>query len=116
MFRDDRLTVEREVCKLVEGEVIYDKPLCVAKDVPCHLSVSLNNTDKILNVPSLISDYTLFLNTNVNFEITENDILYITTSKNQRYKLFAGEVKIYNQTVQVKCRQKKIIESKHHDN
>ncbi len=111
MFRNDKVTIEREVYSLIQGEAVYGKPVCIASDVPCHLSVSLNNTDKILNVPYLISDFTLFLDSNPKFEIKENDILYVTTSKNQKYKLYAGDIKIYNLTVQVKCAQKKIIES-----
>ena len=111
MFRSDKLTVKRENYNIVEGEAIHLEPVLVAKDVPCHLSISLNNTCKINGAPYIAADFTIFLNSNLKINIKENDILFVTSDKYQEYKLYAGEVKIYNLTTQIKCRQEKIIES-----
>ena len=111
MFRDDLMTLKREIYHLQEGLALYDNEILIAKNVPCHLSTTLNNTVKRDNVPYLNADFTLFLNSDNDIEIKQNDILYITTSKNQTYRLYAGEVKKYNLSVQVKCRQEKIAET-----
>ena len=111
MFRGDKLTVKRENYTIVNGEVVYLEPVIIAMDVPCHLSISLNNSAKLNGAPYIASDFTLFLNSNLKVNVKENDILLITSDKFQEYKLYAGEVKIYNLTTQIKCRQEKIIES-----
>ncbi len=111
MFKDDRLTVKREHYELIEGEAIYSNPVVVFEDIPCHLSVSLNNTTKINSAPFLESEYTLFLDYDPNININKNDILLVKTSKNEHYKLFAGDIKAYNHSIQIKCKQQKIIES-----
>lgn len=110
MFRSDRVTIKRDVYELVQGEVVHEDQLLVAEDVPCHLSVILNNTFDIKGAPCIVSDFTLFVNSNVK-NIKENDVLSIETKSGQTYKLYAGEIKIYNLTTQIKCRQEKIIES-----
>lgn len=111
MFREDNLTVKREKYELNQGEAVYVEPEIVLENFPCHLSISLNNTVKIYNTPHILSDFTLFLDYDPNIELKENDILYVKTKQGQEYKLYAGEIKIYSLTVQIKCRQNKIIES-----
>lgn len=111
MFRRDKLTVKREDKKLENNECVYAGEKTVHKDIPCHLSISLNNTSEINAAPYLISSFTLFLNYNPEILIKENDILYIETNKSQKYRLYAGEIKIYNLTTQIKCMQQKNIES-----
>ncbi|MCD8024528.1 MAG: hypothetical protein LUE64_03240 [Candidatus Gastranaerophilales bacterium] len=111
MFKNDTLTVKREVYELNEGVVTYLEPQIIYEELPCHLSIVLNATSKTNAIPFLYSDFTLFIDYDSNLRIKENDILYVTTSKNQEYKLYAGEVKIYNFSIQIKCRQEKIIES-----
>lgn len=112
MFRKDRLTVKRKKYIKVNGETNYLEPEIIAENVPCHLSVSLNNTAFLNGTPYVYSNFMLFLNPDIDFFIKENDILYVKTSKKQEYKLIAGEIKIYDLTIQVKCKQEKIIESK----
>lgn len=111
MFRKDILTVKRENYETIKGLVTEQNETLIAKDIPCHLSISLNNTSKENKVPYLKSDFTLFLSPKINFEIKQNDILYVLTPKNRTYKLFAGEIKIYDFSIQIKCRQNKIIET-----
>ena len=111
MFRDDKVTITRENYTLIQGEAIYTEPEIVARNVPCHLSIGFNNTVKINNTPYLVSDFTLFLNPNQKFTVKENDTLTVTTSKNENFKLYAGQIKLYGLGIQIKCRQEKIIES-----
>lgn len=111
MFRNDFLTIERETYKIKDGEAIYEDRILISKDIPCHLSVELNNLVDKYGTPSLRSDFTLFLDYFPNLDIKENDVLTIKTKRNQTYKLYAGEIKMYTLTVQIKCRQEKIIES-----
>lgn len=111
MFRKDRLTVKREIYEIKEGEALYKEPEVIIENVKCHLSVNLTNTIKKDGFPYLVSDFTLFLDYDPKISVKENDILLIQTSKGQNYKLYSGEVKIYNRTIQIKCRQEKVIES-----
>ncbi len=111
MFRRDRLTVKRAEYTVVGGEATYGNLTLIKENIPCHLSVNLNNTVKIQNAPYVLADFTLFLDYVPNLDIKENDILYVVTDRNQTYKLIAGEIKIYAFTIQIKCRQEKIIES-----
>ncbi len=110
MIRRDKLTVERESFELVFGEKVYLPPKIMAKDVPCHLSVTLNNTCKLNGAPYNFADFTLFTDTRLKLDIKENDTLIIDTDKNQHYRLYAGEIKVYGITTQIKCRQEKVIE------
>lgn len=111
MFKKDKLTIKRENYSLINGEAVYLEPIIIAQNVPCHLSVTINNTAKLNGAPYIAADFTLFINSNLKINVKENDILFITTEKFQEYKLYAGEIKIYNLTTQIKCRQEKIIES-----
>ena len=111
MFREDKLTVKRDIYEKNEGEVIHLDPAIVYENIPCHLSLAANNTVKIQDAPHVYSEGTIFLDYKPNFDIRENDTLYVTTKNNQTYKLIAGEVKIYALSIQVRCRQEKIIES-----
>lgn len=110
MFRKDKLTVKREEYRIIKGEAVFWGLKTLEEDIPCHLSVNLNNTVKINNAPFILSDFTLFLDFNPQIDIKENDLLFVTTDKSQDYKLYAGEVKFYGLTVQIKCRQEKITE------
>jgi len=108
MFRDDKLTVKREVYEVVEGSIENERIETVEDNVPCHLSVNLTTVVDSFNVPYLLSDFTLFVNGGLN--IKPNDILIVATKQGQIYELFAGEIKMYGVTTQIKCRQEKIIE------
>lgn len=110
MFRYDKLAIQRENYSLISGEKVYLTPEVIAENIPCHLSVNLNNAIKINGAPYLIAEFKLFLNSNLEIDIKENDKLTVITEKGQIYELYAGEIKIYNQTTQIKCRQEKIIE------
>lgn len=111
MFRNDVLSVQREVYEVIEGEAVYKDKEIILENIPCHLSVSLNNPIDVHDIPSFKADFTLFLDYFPNLDIKTNDILLIKTSKNQEYKLFAGDIKIYSLSVQIKCRQEKVVES-----
>ena len=110
MFRKDRLTIKRKTYEIQKGEAFYLEDTIVAEDIPCHLSVSLNNAVSIKGVPTIVSSFTLFLDP-FDIDIQENDILHVT-SNGQTYKLYAGEIKFYDMSIQIKCMQNKIIESK----
>lgn len=110
MFRNDFLTVKRENYTVVDNlatksyETIYE-------NIPCHLSVNLNNTANIQNTPYINAEFTIYLNADEKIQIKENDKLFVVTPQNRTYELIAGETKTYNLTTQIKCRQEKIIES-----
>ena len=110
MFKNDLLTVKRENYETVDNLAVK-KFETVYENIPCHLSVNLNNTACNQNVPFLNSEFTIYLYFNEKIQIKENDKLYVTTSKGEAYELYAGAVKLYNFTIQIKCRQEKIIES-----
>lgn len=110
MFRYDKLSVQRENYSLISGERVYLTPEIIAENIPCHLSVNLNNPTKINGAPYLISEFKLFLNSDLKINIKENDKLTVMTEQGQRYELYAGEIKIYNKTTQIKCKKEKIIE------
>ena len=110
MLRKDRLAIYRKNHTVEEGEVIYSDKTLIAENIPCHLSVNVNNASDINGAPYVLSDFKLFFNSNLNIDIRENDFLIITTKHNQEYSLRAGEIKIYDSTTQVRCRQEKIIE------
>ncbi len=112
MYRMDKLTIKREIYTLDMGEAVYQEAITIAQDIPCHLSVNLNNTEKVNHIPVKRNSFVLFLNSNPRIDIQENDILLVETPKKQKYKLYAGEIKIYNFSIQIKCKQEKIIESK----
>lgn len=111
MFRHDKLIVTRENYSLVSGEKVYNTPEIIGYDIPCHLSVNLNNTSQINGAPHVISDFKLFLDASLDIDIKENDKLIVQSADNKIYELYAGEIKTYNLTTQVRCRQEKIVES-----
>ncbi len=110
-MRKDKLTATRETYQCVSGEVHYLEPIIVAQNIPCHLSSGLENVVYLDKTPYIISNYTLFLDYDQNIQIKENDTLYVQTQRGENYKLRAGEIKKYNLTIQIKCTQKKILES-----
>ena len=110
MFKNDLLTVKRENYTVTDNLAVK-KFETVYEDIPCHLSVNLNNVAYIQNTPFINSEFMVYLNFDEKIQIKENDELTITTSKGEHYKLYAGAIKIYNFSIQIKCKQEKIIES-----
>lgn len=108
MFRDDVLTVKREVYEIIEGGVTNKRIETIAENIPCHLSVNITPSAKSYGVPCVLSDFVLFVSSEI--DIKTNDILIVISKKVQRYELFAGDIKIYGLTTQIKCTQEKIIE------
>ncbi len=110
MFKNDILTVKRENYEVINN-LATKKYETVYENIPCHLAINLNNTSYSQNVPLLNSEFTIYLNFDEKIQIKENDKLCVVTSKGEIYTLYAGGVKIYNFSIQIKCRQEKIIES-----
>lgn len=110
MFKNDLLTVKREIYEIQDNLAVKNFET-IYENIPCHLSVNLNNTSKFQNVSFLNSEFMIYLSFDENILIKENDQLKVKTSKNENYTLYAGAIKFYNFSIQIKCRQEKIIES-----
>lgn len=110
MFRYDYLTIKRDEYALFRGEAIHSEKT-IAKGIPCHLSLSLNEVINELNTPQIKSSHVLFLDYDPSLDIKENDKLIVETSKGKTYILYAGEVLFYNLSIQVRCRQERVLES-----
>ena len=110
MFKNDLLSVQRENYT-VQNNLAVTEYETIYENIPCHLSVNLNNVAVIQNAPFINSKFTIYLNFDEKIQIKENDKRTVTTSKGENYTLYAGAMKIYNITIQIKCRQEKILES-----
>ena len=110
MFRDDKCTITRPIAIEEQGETIgYDEKI-IAVDVPCHLSVkSINPVNQTHSTATVLLDYTLYFDTNLNITIESNDKIIVTTAQGQVYELSAGESHKYKLTTQTHCEVEKVV-------
>ncbi len=110
MFRDDICSIERPVEIEEEGETIGWTDEIVAIDIPCHLSVeSISPANQTQSTATVLLDYTLYFDTNLNITIESNDKIIVTTAQGQVYELSAGESHKYRLTTQTHCEVVKVV-------
>lgn len=108
MFRDDRCTIKRPTKTNVNGEVVYLPETVIYYNIPCHLSVkALSPINQSDSTATVLLDYVLFIDTNLNITIQKNDVIEVTHS-GQTIILRAGESHKYPMTIQTHCEINKV--------